>query len=53
VKIEDFTIKTMMKRLKRRGDLFKPVLGNRQSLEQAIKKLESLTDLPKTKRAGA
>ena len=37
LKIEDFTIKTMMSRLKQRGDLFKPVLDKRQSLEQAIK----------------
>jgi bifunctional non-homologous end joining protein LigD len=53
VTIADFTIKTMMARLKRRGDLFKPVLNNRQSLEQAIKKLESPVDNPKTKRVGA
>ena len=53
VTIADFTIKTMMERLKRRGDLFKPVLSNRQSLEQAKGKLEGLTDKPKAKRARA
>jgi bifunctional non-homologous end joining protein LigD len=53
VTIADFTIKTMIERLKRRGDLFKPVLTNKQSLDQAMKKLEGLTDKPKTKRAGA
>ena len=53
VKIEDFTIKSMLERLKRRGDVFKPVLSNRQSLERAIKKLESMTDKPKSKRARA
>jgi bifunctional non-homologous end joining protein LigD len=53
VTIADFTIRTMMQRLKRRGDIFKPVLTNRQSLEQAIKKLSGLSDKPKTKRAGA
>jgi bifunctional non-homologous end joining protein LigD len=53
VTISDFTIKTMPERLKRRGDLFKAVLSNRQSLDAAFKKLEGLTDKPKTKRARA
>lgn len=53
VTIADFTIKNMMERLKRRGDLFEPMLGNRQNLDQAIKKLEGLTDKPKQERAGA
>jgi bifunctional non-homologous end joining protein LigD len=53
VTIADFTIKTMMERLKRRGDIFKPVLGNKQTLEHAGKKLEGLIDKPRTKRAGA
>jgi bifunctional non-homologous end joining protein LigD len=52
VTIADFTIKNMTKRLKRRGDLFKAVLTNKQSLEQAVKKLEGLMDKPKAKRAG-
>jgi bifunctional non-homologous end joining protein LigD len=53
VTIADFTIKTMMERLKRQGDLFKPVLSNRQSLEKAIRKLDGLTGKPKAKRVGA
>jgi bifunctional non-homologous end joining protein LigD len=53
VMIQDFTIKTMMERLKRRGDIFKPVLGNRQSLEKAFKKLEGLNDSAKARRVGA
>jgi bifunctional non-homologous end joining protein LigD len=52
VTIADFTIKTMPERLKRRGDLFKPVLDNRQSLEKALKKLEGLTNKPKANRVG-
>jgi bifunctional non-homologous end joining protein LigD len=53
VTIQDFTIRTMMARLKRKGDLFKPVLGGRQSLERARTRLEELTEKPKAKRAGA
>jgi bifunctional non-homologous end joining protein LigD len=40
VTIQDFTIKTMMERLRRRGDLFKPVLARGQNLERAVRKLE-------------
>jgi bifunctional non-homologous end joining protein LigD len=53
VTISDFTIRTMPERLKRRGDLFKPVLSGRQNLGKAIEKLDALTDNPKTRRAGA
>jgi len=53
VTIADFTIKNMLARLKRKGDLFKEVLKNRQSLDRALAKLESLTKKPKAKRAGA
>lgn len=53
VTISDFTIKTMPERLKRRGDLFKPVLNNRQSLDAAFHKLESLNNTLKVKRAKA
>lgn len=51
--ISDFTIKNMLERLKRKGDLFKPVLKSRQSLERAMSKLEGLTEKPKARRAGA
>jgi bifunctional non-homologous end joining protein LigD len=53
VTISDFTIKNMLERLRRKGDLFKEVLSNRQSLDSAMSKLEGLTSKPKTKRAGA
>jgi bifunctional non-homologous end joining protein LigD len=53
VTISDFTIKNMLKRLAQKGDLFKPVLAKRQSLDGAIKKLEGQAEKPKTKRARA
>jgi bifunctional non-homologous end joining protein LigD len=53
VTISDFTIKNMPQRLRSKGDLFKPVLGNRQSLDRAMSKLDELTGKSKTKRAGA
>ena len=53
VTIQDFTIKTMLERLKRKGDLFEPVLTNKQSLERAMTKLDGLTEKPKARRAGA
>ena len=51
IMIQDFTIKTMTERLRRRGDLFKPVLAGGQSLDRAVRKLEGLEG--KAKRAGA
>jgi bifunctional non-homologous end joining protein LigD len=53
VTIQDFTIKTMLARLKKKGDLFNPVLRNRQSLERAFEKLDGLSAKSKTKRAAA
>jgi bifunctional non-homologous end joining protein LigD len=53
VLISDFTIRNMLERLKRKGDLFKEVLSNRQSLDRAMSRLEGMQGKPKTKRAGA
>jgi bifunctional non-homologous end joining protein LigD len=36
IKLQDFTIKTMLQRLARVGDLFKPVLAQKQSLRDAV-----------------
>ena len=36
---EDFTIKNMLARIAKKGDLFKPVLTKRQSLNKALKQL--------------
>lgn len=44
----DFTIKTMPKRLKEKGDLFAEVLKNRQTLDAAEKRLSAL-EKPKRK----
>jgi bifunctional non-homologous end joining protein LigD len=40
--MQDFTIRTMMGRLKETGDLFKPVLGKGIDMEKALKKLDAL-----------
>lgn len=52
-RIEDFTIKNMLARLAKKGDLFKPVLENKQRLEKAITRLEKFVAAPKAKRARA
>ena len=41
IQIEDFTIKNMLARLKKKGDLFKPVLTKRQSLARALKQINN------------
>jgi bifunctional non-homologous end joining protein LigD len=51
ITIQDFNIENMPKRLARRGDLFKPVLSAKQSLDEAIEKVKSLSG--KAVRAGA
>lgn len=40
IRLEDFTIRTMPRRLARVGDLFQPVLKDKQSLGGALKKLK-------------
>lgn len=42
LKMKDFTIFNTMERLKKKGDLFKPVLGKGIDLEKAIKKAKEL-----------
>jgi len=44
IKIADFTIKNMLARIKRKGDIFKPVLTKRQSLNEAFKKANIRTN---------
>lgn len=39
---QDFTIKNILKRLEKKGDLFKPVLSAKQKLTDAIDKAQSL-----------
>jgi bifunctional non-homologous end joining protein LigD len=43
ITIEDFTIKNMGRRLSARGDLFKPVLTKRQSLDDAFEEVKGWT----------
>jgi bifunctional non-homologous end joining protein LigD len=50
ITVQDFHIGNMGRRISRKGDLFKPVLGDRQSLDEAIEKLHSLTG--KARRAA-
>jgi bifunctional non-homologous end joining protein LigD len=38
IKTTDFNIKNALGRVKKKGDIFKPVLAKRQSLMQAFKK---------------
>jgi bifunctional non-homologous end joining protein LigD len=49
---QDFTIKNMLRRIERKGDLFKEVLSNRQTLSAAFEQLESLRGETKTRRAN-
>lgn len=39
---KDFTIKTIHERLKKKGDIFKPVLGAGINIQKILKKLESM-----------
>ncbi|HEY1404758.1 MAG TPA: hypothetical protein VGB05_11560, partial [Pyrinomonadaceae bacterium] len=41
IRPQDFTIKNITTRLARKGDLFEPVLGGGQTLNDALRKLES------------
>lgn len=50
---QDFNIKNMLRRIERKGDLFKAVLSHRQTLSAAFEKLESLRVETKARRANA
>ncbi|HJR05946.1 MAG TPA: non-homologous end-joining DNA ligase [Pyrinomonadaceae bacterium] len=54
IRPQDFNIKNIFGRLKRTGDLFKPVLGGKQTLSEALLELESVSGNKKRKsgRAG-
>lgn len=53
IRIQDFTIKNMLRRIERKGDLFKPVLSKRQTLDKALLRLDEMTEKPKGRRARA
>jgi bifunctional non-homologous end joining protein LigD len=47
----DFTIKNILRRIEQKGDLFRPVLGGKQRLEEAFEALEKLLAESRTRRA--
>jgi bifunctional non-homologous end joining protein LigD len=53
ITIQDFTIKNMLRRIKQKGDLFKPVLKSRQTLRKALERLNELTGQPRSSGARA
>jgi bifunctional non-homologous end joining protein LigD len=50
---QDFTIKNLLRRLARKGDLFKPVLNKKQRLERALDQLKSMSEETTNRRAKA
>lgn len=46
IRIEDFTIGNMLRRIERKGELFKPVLRSRQTLDKAKALLDEMTAKP-------
>jgi bifunctional non-homologous end joining protein LigD len=50
---QNFTIRNILKRLERKGDLFKDVLKNRQSLDEALERVQELQQEKRARRARA
>ncbi|HEY0321348.1 MAG TPA: non-homologous end-joining DNA ligase [Pyrinomonadaceae bacterium] len=46
ITIQDFTIRNMLRRIERKGELFKPVLKSMQTLDKALERLNGLTEKP-------
>ena len=53
ITIQDFTIKNIHRRLSAKGDLFKPVLNRKQSLDGAFEEVKGWTGGAKARRARA
>jgi bifunctional non-homologous end joining protein LigD len=53
ITIQDFTIKNMLRRIERKGDLFKPVLKKGQALNKALARLDEMTEKPAGRPARA
>ncbi|MCA1557022.1 MAG: hypothetical protein LC731_00610, partial [Acidobacteria bacterium] len=53
ITIRDFNINNMMRRLEKKGDLFKSVLKSKQTLNKALTLLNEMTEKPKGRRAKA
>ncbi|HEX8176019.1 MAG TPA: non-homologous end-joining DNA ligase [Pyrinomonadaceae bacterium] len=52
IRIEDFTIKNMLRRIERKGELFKPVLKSRQTLQKALALLDETAQPKGSGRRG-
>jgi bifunctional non-homologous end joining protein LigD len=53
VEIGDFNIRNMLKRIERKGELFRPVLKKKQKLEQAFERARLLLEDSKARGASA
>jgi bifunctional non-homologous end joining protein LigD len=53
IEIGDFNIKNILKRIERKGELFRPVLKRKQKLEQAFERARSLLEDAKARGAFA
>ncbi len=53
IRTEDFTIKNMLRRIEQKSELFRPVLGKKQTLRRAAERLEELSGNVKARRARA
>ena len=53
IEIADFDIRNILKRVERKGDLFKPVLRKKQKLEQAFERVRPLLEDSKARGARA
>jgi bifunctional non-homologous end joining protein LigD len=53
IETADFDINNMMRRIERKGDLFRPVLKKKQKLDAAFEGAQALLEEPKARRARA
>jgi len=53
IEIADFDIRNILKRIERKGDLFRPVLRKKQKLEQAFERVRPLLEDAKARGARA
>ncbi|PYS88810.1 MAG: ATP-dependent DNA ligase [Acidobacteria bacterium] len=53
ITVQDFTIKNMLRRVGAKGDLFKPVLADKQTLNKAMQAVAELFARPASMRARA
>jgi bifunctional non-homologous end joining protein LigD len=53
IRVQDFTIKNMRRRIEQKGDLFRPVLKAGQRLDKALGLLDEMTEKPKRRSRGA